>query len=155
MEIINHDDLQAFAARALSRLAEVYDRAPVAGSYKDRLLVLALAQGGALHFLDRKTGLKDIDIWAFYKGGLDRPFPVRARWTADLGISKFGKHPEDTTFSGRRMDILGRSVETRQNDDITTPVSRWLNGYSGSAHELRQKAVIAIYPHQLIGTKLI
>ncbi|WP_156414577.1 hypothetical protein [Ensifer sp. Root278] len=147
-------DLHAFASKVLARLSEVYHRAPVAGQYRERLLVLALAQGGALHFLDRQTGLKDIDIWAFFKGGLDKPFPVRARWTADFGVSKFGKHPDDVSFAGRRIDILGRAVETKPNDDLIAPVSRWLNGHSSSAFELRKKAIIAIYPPGITGQRI-
>jgi hypothetical protein len=154
-EVVTNDDLIVFANKVTERLTQVYNQAPVAGLYRERLLVLALAQGGALHYLDQQNGLKDIDIWAFYRGGLDRPFPVRARWTADLGPSKFGAHPDDTGFTGRRIDVLGRSVETVPNDDRIAPVSRWLNGHSGSAYELRKKALIAIYPLDLVGRRII
>jgi hypothetical protein len=36
----------------------------VASLYKERLLLLVLAQGGALHFTEETTGLKDVDVWA-------------------------------------------------------------------------------------------
>lgn len=155
MEKIDENALELFASVALKRLNEIYQRAPVAGLYKDRLILLALAQGGALHYLDQKNGLKDIDVWAFYEGGLDRPFPPRAVWTADLGESKFGKHPDDAGFSGRRMDILGRSVEVRADDDLKTPVNRWLQGHAASAWALRQKAVVSIYPPDIRGHVLV
>ncbi|MGP4671808.1 hypothetical protein ACSV5N_07570 [Agrobacterium salinitolerans] len=155
MEKINEADLDLFANAALKRLAEIYERAPVAGLYRERLLMLALAQGGALHFLDQKNGLKDIDIWAFYRGGLEKPFPFRTVWTKDFGQSKFGRNPHDGGFSGRRMDIIGRAVECRPEDDLITPTMRWLHGHSRSAWALRQKAVVCIYPPSVRGRVLI
>ena len=155
MEKIDEDDLNLFANAALERLAVIYERAPVAGLYRDRLLMLTLAQGGALHFLDQKNGLKDIDVWAFYRGGLEKPFPFRAVWTKDFGQSKFGRNPHDGGFSGRRMDIIGRAVECRPEDDLITPTMRWLHGHSRSAWALRQKAVVCIYPSSVRGRVLI
>jgi len=155
MELITLEDLRRFANLTLSCLEAVYQRAPVAGMYKDRLLFLTLAQGGAQHFCDKTNGLKDIDIWAFYRGGLERPFPVRARWNVDMGPSKFGKHPDDVGYRGRRIDILGRSVEVKEGDQSNDAVARWLNGSSNSAIELRKRPLIFVYPDMLIGKQLI
>ncbi len=48
MEKIDENALELFASVALKRLNEIYQRAPVAGLYKDRLILLALAQGGVV-----------------------------------------------------------------------------------------------------------
>ena len=34
--------------------------------YESRRLAAALAQGAALHFLDGRTSVKDLDVWTFY-----------------------------------------------------------------------------------------
>lgn len=47
-----------------------FTRADGRPEYRDRKLVVVLAQGAALHFVDRRTGIKDLDVWTFY-GGLD------------------------------------------------------------------------------------
>ena len=69
LQKIEAGDLQLFADVALNRLGAIYDTAQVASLYRDRLIMLVLAQGGALHYIDQKNGLKDIDVWAFYRGG--------------------------------------------------------------------------------------
>ncbi|UIK18027.1 hypothetical protein [Rhizobium leguminosarum] len=154
LELINTADLQQFSEAALRKLSEIFRRAPVAGLYENRLLILALAQGGALHYENGETGLKDIDIWAFFSEGPSKPFPPRARWTVDFGPSKFGRHPDDIGFTGRRMDILGRSIPTQANEQPEKSVRRWLDGWSGSAVALRQKPMFAIFPKAISGSRI-
>lgn len=153
-EPITHDDLSTFATLAWQKLSQVFEYAPVASLYKDRLLLLALTQGGAQHFLDGKNGLKDIDVWAFFGARDDKPFPFRPRWTADLGPSKFGRSEDDVGFAGRRIDILGRSIEVRPGEPPEDSVRRWLNGWSTSAIELRKKPAFVISPTENLGNRL-
>ncbi|AYG60279.1 hypothetical protein QD460_17835 [Rhizobium jaguaris] len=150
-EPITNDDLPRFGDVAWKRLLQVFEHAPVASLYKDRLLLLALAQGGALHYENGKNGLKDIDVWAFFAAGPEKPFPARARWTADYGPSKFGRDPDDHGFNGRRMDILGRSVQVMPGDRPEDSVRRWLNGRTASAIELRKKPMVIISPVANLG----
>ncbi|NKM13003.1 hypothetical protein GFL85_18535 [Rhizobium laguerreae] len=154
LELINTTDLQQFSEAALRKLSKVFRRAPVAGLYENRLLMLALAQGGASHYENGETGLKDIDIWAFFSEGPSKPFPPRARWTVDFGPSKFGRHPDDIGFTGRRMDILGRSIPTQAGEQPEKSVRRWLNGWTGSAVALRQKPMFAIFPEAISGLRI-
>lgn len=153
-EKIEPEDLQSVAEVACNKLLEVFERAPVASLYKDRLLLLALGQGGALHFETSEHGLKDIDIWAFFSAGPRRTFPARARWTADFGPSRFGRHPDDTGFTGRRMDILGRSIDNLPGEAPEVSVRRWLNGWSRSAVALRKKPMFVIFPPVKAGIRL-
>ncbi|NKL63118.1 hypothetical protein ELH26_01400 [Rhizobium leguminosarum] len=154
LELISTKDLHQFSEAALRKLSEIFRRAPVAGLYENRLLMLALARGGALHYENGETGLKDIDIWAFFSEGPPKPFPPRARWIADFGPSKFGRHPDDISSTGRRMDIIGRSITTQPGEQPEKSVRRWLNGWSRSAAALRQKPMFAIFPKGISGLRI-
>ncbi|WFU06804.1 hypothetical protein QA648_34040 (plasmid) [Rhizobium sp. CB3171] len=151
---IQREDLKLFAEASWSKLTEVFDRAPVASLYRERLLLLVLAQGGALHFENGTNGLKDIDVWAFFANGPDRPFPHRVRWTADFGPSKFGRSPDDIGFMGRRIDILGRSIDVIANELPEESVKRWLKGWCNSAVALRRKPMFVISPQQKLGLRI-
>jgi hypothetical protein len=141
--------LQQIAARDRELL---FRRKPELGRlYAGRLFALALCQGAALHYLDRKNGVKDLDVWSFYRAA-PRPYPYRRRAIADFGDPKFGKSPNNPQFVGRNVDLLGRSIDA---DDFSDPVSV-LRGYLGSARTksarlLALKAVVLIEPRNLLG----
>jgi hypothetical protein len=81
---IDRSDLLRLAALAAEAEAGLFTRHPHgAGRYAGRLLCRALCQGAALHYLDRKNGVKDFDVWSFYAALGDGPFPYRWRGTAD------------------------------------------------------------------------
>ena len=62
-------DLLYLAELAAAAEAELLDRHPRgSGRYSDRLLCRALCQGAALHYRDRKNGVKDFGVWSFYTG---------------------------------------------------------------------------------------
>lgn len=51
--------LQRLARIALDDQAVMFTSSPHLAVYRDRLLLIALCQGGALHYIDRKNGVKD------------------------------------------------------------------------------------------------
>jgi hypothetical protein len=115
-ERLRREDLARLRDVAQEALAERISSTPVGGLYADRLLLLALCQGAAQHYLDGAHGVKDLDVWAFFRSGPEKPFPWRARWTADFGPSHLGRSPADAGFAGRRVDILGRSIALRPGE---------------------------------------
>jgi len=126
---------------------------PVGRRYKDRLILLALCQGGAQHYVDGVAGVKDLDVWAFFRGGIETPFPWRARWRADFGSSRLGRHPADDGYLGRRVDVMGRSI--RANDaNGEEAVLAWLHGRSKSGRLLVKRPVIGLFPQALFGKTL-
>ncbi len=147
-------DLRMIAAVAMQNLAAIFDRAKVAGLYRDRLLLLALAQGSALHYVDGANGIKDFDVWAFFKAGPEKPFPHRKRWCADIGPSRFGRHPDDAGYSGRRLDLMGRSIEVARGESAEDAVRRWLASSARSAVALRQKPVFCLFPRSSFGKRI-
>ncbi|NRP70787.1 hypothetical protein ILFOPFJJ_01669 [Ensifer psoraleae] len=153
-ERLTPEDLEEIAAVALRTLAAIFDRAPVAGLYRDRLLLLALAQGGALHYLDGVNGLKDIDVWAFFAAGPARRFPHRKRWCVDFGPSRFGRHPADLGYRGRRLDLMGRSIAIAPGEPPQQAVRHWLAMRSRSPVELRKKPMFSLFPQAFFGERL-
>jgi len=105
-----------------------------------------------LHYLDGKNGVKDFDIWTFYIEHPKAPYPYRRHGCADFGKSKFGRHPAETGYIGRRVDFLGRSILCSLHADPITTVQDYLSAArSQSAKLLAEKAVIGLEPEQLFG----
>jgi hypothetical protein len=95
--------------------------------YRSRRLAVVLAQGAALHYLDGRSGVKDLDVWTFYAGLPATRFPADKREThADFGPSARGRQSYELSearnayqlgqwrrwsgYSGRRVDFLMRAL---------------------------------------------
>ena len=147
-------DLLRLAALAADAEAELFERNPRgSGRYAGRLLGRALCQGAALHYVDRKNGVKDFDVWSFYAQLADWPFPVRWRGTRDFGPSKFGRYPGDPPrYIGRRVDLLGRSLPAAPGTDPVHTIREYLAaGRTDSARKLATKAAVLIAPVSRVG----
>jgi hypothetical protein len=147
-------DLLRLAALAADAEAELFRRNPQgSGRYAGRLLGRALCQGAALHYVDRRNGVKDFDVWSFYAQHDDWPFPARWRGTRDFGPSKFGRYPSDPPrYVGRRVDLLGRSLPAGPGADPVDVLRRYLaTGRTASAKALAAKAVVLIDPQNRVG----
>ena len=153
-ELLSLADLKIIGLVAMRNLAAIFDRAPVAGLYRNRLILLALAQGSALHYVDGTNGIKDFDVWAFFEAGPSKPFPHRKRWSSDLGPSRFGRHPDDPGYTGRRLDLMGRSIELVRGESAEDAVRRWLASNAISAVALRQKPMFCLWPESSFGNRL-
>jgi hypothetical protein len=149
---IDRSDLLRLAGLAAEVEAGLFARNPEgAGRYAGRLLCRALCQGAALHYINEKNGVKDFDVWSFYAVDGDGPFPYRWRGTADYGPSKFGRYPDDPpSFTGRRVDLLGRSLPAPPDADPAAAVSAYLStARTASARALAAKAAVLIEPQHL------
>lgn len=146
IEIIDRFDLRRMSEIALADLEDLYVRKPRWAVYWKRLIAVALCQGGALHYLDHKHGLKDIDVWSFFVEEPGQPFPWRRLAHADFGPSKFGRDPKDEGYRGRRIDLLGRSLRCGREQDPAEAIRTWLGQGSKSASFIRQRPVILIWP---------
>ncbi|PDT54684.1 hypothetical protein CO664_06110 [Sinorhizobium sp. NG07B] len=153
-EPLTSADLSMLASAAMRELCAIFDRAAVAGLHRHRLILLALAQGSALHYLDGANGIKDFDVWAFFEAGPAKPFPHRKRWCSDLGPSRFGRHPADAGYSGRRLDLMGRSIEVASDETAEDAVRRWLASRARSAIALRCKPMFCLFPERSFGKRI-
>jgi hypothetical protein len=151
---IERADLLRLAALAAAAEADLFRRNPQgSGRYADRLLGRALCQGAALHYVNKRNGVKDFDVWSFYAQCDDWPFPARWRGTRDFGPSRFGRYPGDPPhYSGRRVDLLGRSLPAKPGADPADVLRRYLAARrTDSAKALAAKAVVLIHPENRAG----
>ena len=153
---IELEDLRRLGDIAAADRADLFARkTETAMRYATRLFAVALCQGGALHYVYRRTGVKDLDVWSFFTEDPHGRFPARRRARADFGDPKFGAAPDMPGFVGRRVDLIGRSIT---NADATDPVGTLrhylADGKTESARLLAKKAVVLIEPAHLLGTVL-
>jgi hypothetical protein len=119
--------------------------------YRARLLMVALCQGAALHYVDESNGIKDFDVRTFYaQEPGKRPYHPLRHTTADFGRSKFG-NAGTIGLVGRNVDLLGRTIE--DVGDSVESVRKWLKKGKpkSSAWYLAKKAVIVLEPAKLRG----
>ncbi len=108
--------------------------------YGDRVLCVALCQGAALHCLDGRNGIKDWDVWTFYRRHPAAPFPARRIANLAFGDPRFGRSPGGGKYIGRRVDLIGRAISAEEDDD---PVLAALNSAGAEAYKVRVKEVPA------------
>lgn len=155
-EIITKSDLKKLLSLARSDIESFFARNPSYKEYEGKELLVALCQGGALHYLDGKNGVKDFDIWFFYPLK-SRNLPYRRRGVVDFGESKFGVHPKFKAkgYKGRTVDVLMRSDAYFIDSEPEQAIVRYLKyKNSKTSNLLAQKAVIGLYPESIFGKKL-
>ena len=148
-------DLHRIVACVHQVMEEVIFLTPRGRLYRDRLACMVLGQGGAAHYFDPTVGFKDIDVWLFFEQILRTPFPHRTIWHGDFGQSVHGKDEGDIGFVGRRIDIMGRSIDVSDKTSPLDSVRSWLHGGSTSANYVCLNPVIVLEPKHLFGTRLI
>lgn len=152
-ERIVREDLDRLAAIARSDRQARFERRPRWRPYADRILCVALCQGAALHFVDGRNGVKDFDVYTFYAEHSVGAFPSRWRTQVDFGPSRFGRYPGDPdSFGGRRVDLIGRSLDASPDADPVEAVRRYLRAArTETARQLASKAVVLLDPEPLRG----
>lgn len=135
---LGDDVLAALGRIADADLADLVRRRPAWGPVAARRFAVALCQGAALHRIDGRTGVKDLDVWSFFAPapGLP-PFPWRRMGRGSIA------------FAGRevRVDLLGRTIPLPDPADPAGAVRAWLaEGRTESARRLALKAVVTISP---------
>lgn len=152
-EKIALSDLHRLAQLAIQDLNGLFERKAHSAKHRDRLMVLCLCQGAAQHFVHGDRGVQDFDVWAFFSAGSEGAFPARRRGKVDFGLSRFGSNPEDgPSFKGRRVDIIGRSIDHRPSETPEAAVRRYLKSRkTESAKLLAERPVIALTPKEKAG----
>lgn len=150
---IDGSDLRRLALLAREDREEFFFRHPHWQElYSRRILCVALCQGAAMHYVDQRNGVKDFDVWTFFSQHPEARFPWRRVGRRDFGPSKFGKHPDDAPYTGRRVDLLARSIRCPYPSDPVQSIREYLaHPPSKTASALSQKAVVLIEPRNLVG----
>src|SRR5215210_151682 len=145
---ITTDDLLRLARIAQLDRENFFARNPSYRALAERAVAVALCQGAALHFLDGRNGVKDFDVWTFFAAHPDTKWPPRRPVVArDFGDPRFGRSPDRPEFVGRKVDLLGRSIEAEADADPAVALRAYLSeGRTSSAYHLARKAVVVIEP---------
>jgi hypothetical protein len=146
-------DLQRLAEIAKRDRDEFFLRNPKYTPLKSCVLGVALCQGAALHYVDGRNGIKDIDVWTFYASCSGLKYPWRRPVASyDFGDPKFGITSDSPHFIGRRVDCLGRSLNDESTNDPVNAIRHYLaERRTRSAAALAEKAVVMIEPYTLLG----
>lgn len=150
-ELIDNADLRRMSEIALADLESLCTRKPRWEVYRRRLVAVALCQGAASHYQDHTHGLKDIDLWSFFAEVRGQPYPWRRIGHADFGPSKFGTDPSDSSYRGRRVDLMGRSLPHTMKADAAAAIKTWLRAGSTSATFIRRSPIVLVYPPARLG----
>jgi hypothetical protein len=71
----------------------------------------------------------------------------------DFGLGKFGRSLDRRDFKGRRVDLIGRSIDARPGESVLSALRRYLrDAKTTSARCLAAKAVVLLDPARLRGT---
>lgn len=116
----------------------------LAAAYSGRLIGICLCQGAASHYLDPTVGIKDFDLWYFYREHPDVRIPHRARRRIPNGLK------------GRPIDSLRRAIPDhvvgRSPDDPAATIMAYLRQRdTQTKRALLKKAVIGLHPDALFG----
>lgn len=150
---MNGRAMEKLTAAHLRRLGEfaatdregLFARCTHLTAFRDRILCVALCQGGALHYVDGRNGVNDLDVWTFYERIGDFRYPPRRRGTADY------EAPGLTDWS-ERVDLMGRDIERVPDPDPVASLLHYLRSPSTrTACLLSQKAVVLIEPAGRLG----
>jgi len=164
MSIVVERSLERITVRDLRRLGEIaredrdemFARSPHWARYRKRLLCVALCQGAAQHYTDKRNGVKDFDVWTFFSAPpahypdpcYPDPCLYRRNKPKDFGASKFGRHPDLPLYVGRKVDLLSRSLQIKKGADTVEALRHWLRTArrGSSPYRLAKKAVVLIEP---------
>ncbi len=153
-EKITLADLKDLQEIALREREAFFKRNPkYKDAYYDSLLMIALCQGAAKHYVDETNGIKDFDIWFFYRQDPELTYPYLANKPADSKLPKFGAHPEcfKKGYKGRKVDLLGRSLSSTKEDPKEIVIEYLEKRKTQTAKHLATKAVVALWPEEILG----
>jgi len=83
MEPLTKAHLHRLGILAAADRENLFTRLPYRSFHRSRALCVALCQGGALHWVNDKNGVKDLDVYTFYAAGGGPPYPPRRTATVD------------------------------------------------------------------------
>lgn len=136
-------NLKWLAERAKKEHRDFFVRRPhLQSTYHKSLVGIVLCQGAALHYINQKNGIKDFDIWLFYKTNRKVHLSVRKPFTDKKG------------YNGIKIDFMKRVISAslckkffNRPDEC---ILRHLQEYNTPTKRLLlQKAVIGLYPKKI------
>lgn len=150
-EPVTDDDLRRLERLAALEVATFFERNSVRAAWQQQQRFVALAQGGADHYIRGQRGIWDFDLAVFFAqhpDDRDRPFLRRAPRRWDWGPSKFGVCPFDVGYAGRAVDVMLWVIPDR-----FVPLDgliEWLtkrHRVNARKPDLAHEPVVLVHPH--------
>jgi hypothetical protein len=116
-ECLDETDLARLGRVADAEINAFFARNPHLGGWRDRLRIVALAQGSAEHYLRGRRGIWDLDVIVCFADDPRLPRLFRRMIVSwDWGPSKFGRCPYDPPeYTGRAVDIAFWVIPDQSN----------------------------------------
>ena len=122
-EPITEQDLKELVKLTLIEHETFFKRKPEYESfYKNTLLAIVLGQGASSHYRDGKYGIKDFDIYIFYKEHPEKRMWIRRVKKIKSNLEKFGNP---------NVDFMRKAIKTKyidgNEDNIEKIILRFLS----------------------------
>lgn len=152
-ERLDESDLARLGRAAGAEIKAFFDRNPHLASWRDRMRIIALAQGGAEHYLRGRRGIWDLDVIVCFAEDphLSRLFRrMVVSW--DWGPSKLGRCPYDPPeYTGRAVDVAFWVIPDRRS--AVAGLREWLAARAARnvnplrKPDLAHEPVVLIHPN--------
>jgi len=149
-ERLDESDLARLGRAADAELKAFFARNPHLAGWRDRLRIVALAQGSAEHYLRGRRGIWDLDVIVCFAEDPRLPRLFRRMTISwDWGPSKFGRCPYDPPeYTGRAVDIALWVIPDRTN--AVDGLREWLTARAAKHINPQRKPDLAHEPVVLI-----
>jgi hypothetical protein len=149
-ERLDRGDLARLGRAAQAELAAFFARNPHLAGWRDRVRIIALAQGGAEHYLRGRRGIRDLDVIACFAEDSCLPRLFRRMVVSwDWGPSKLGRCPHDPPeYTGRAVDVAFWVIPDRPS--AIAGLREWLDRRAARHVDPERKPDLAHEPVVLI-----
>lgn len=147
-EALNKEHLAILRRVVCEERRLFFERNPhLKGAFRDNLVATCLCQGAAQHFVDGTTGVKDFDVYWFYREHPQANYPYRAL------KETYRNFP---TFGTRKVDLMGRTIDSaiveRHIDNLPECIREYLRkSRTQTTGYLIRKAVVGLHPESIFG----
>ncbi len=112
-------------------------------AYHNSLVGIALCQGAAWHYVNASIGIKDFDIWLFYRKSEEINLPCRHRKSIEDGYKR------------RRIDFLRRAIgrdlcDVHFNEADKCIMQYLLQRNTQTKRMLLGKPVVGLFPDRIV-----
>lgn len=144
-EPISKLDLKELQRLALKEHETFFKRNPcLKKAYHSSLIGIALCQGAASHYINPNVGIKDFDIWLFYRKNQNINFWCRRRKSVENG------------YKCKRIDFLRGTINRDlcnfyPNEADKCIIEYLLQRNTKTKRFLLKKAIIGLFPNKIFG----
>jgi hypothetical protein len=153
-EPLDESDLERLGRTADAEIDAFFVRNPHLIGWRNRVRIVALAQGAADHYLRGSRGVWDLDVIVCFAEDPTLPRLFRRMMVSwDWGPSKLGRCPYDPpVYTGRAVDVAFWVIPDRQ--DPVAALREWLGARAAKHPNPRRKPDLAHEPVVLIRPRL-